>query len=85
MALQEIQHEKYLPRKLKNRDGFIDPSLSMIYMIQGDRGTGKSTTDERIAEENYLSGHTILDLHSASNYESLYWAVNHECKKYWDN
>ena len=85
MALQEIQHEKYLPRKLKNRDGFIDPSLSMIYMIQGDRGTGKSTTDERIAEENYLSGHTVLDLHSASNYESLYWAVNHECKKYWDN
>ncbi len=85
MAVQQIEHEKYIPRRLKNRDGFIDPSLSMIYMIQGDRGEGKSSLDEKIAEENYSSGHTILDIHSASNYESLYWAVNHGCKEYWDN
>ncbi len=46
-------------------------------------GSGKSSLDEVIAEENFKQGHTILDLHSAGNYESLYWVMNKNCEGFW--
>ena len=59
--------------------------MSMIYQVVGNRGSGKSSVDELIGEENYLAGHTVVDLHSASNYESLYWCINKNCGEYWKN
>ena len=56
----------------------------MIYYVVGNRGSGKSSVDELIGEENYLAGHTVVDLHSASNYESLYWCINKNCGGYWE-
>lgn len=78
------QYNKSLQKKSENPDRFIIPEKAMIYYQLGNRGSGKSTVDEVIAEENFLGGHTVIDLHSAPNYESLYWAVNHNCKKYWE-
>lgn len=52
--------------------------------MQGNRGSGKSSLDELIAEEHFKMGHTILDLHSAGNYESLYWCIKHNCKEFWE-
>lgn len=45
--------------------------------------SGKSSFDEVIAEEHFKAGHTILDLHSAGNYESLYWCITHNCESFW--
>jgi len=81
---QVIDYTKYLRKKQKNPNGFIDPSKSRTYMIFGNKGSGKSSTDELIAQKNYEEGHTIMDIHSASNYESLFWAICHDCKKQWD-
>jgi len=81
---QEYQHLRAILRKKKNPDAFIDPSIASITFVQGNRGSGKSSVDELIAEEHFKSGHTVLDLHSAGNYESLYWCIKHDCKEFWD-
>lgn len=46
--------------------------------------SGKSSLDEYIAMENFEAGHTVLDILSADNYESLFYFVNLNCKKYWE-
>ena len=81
----QIAYQARHKRKVKkNPEAFIEPNKSRVYMIQGNRGSGKSALDEFIAEMNYKMGHTILDVHSASNYESLFWCMNLGCKKYYD-
>ncbi len=85
MLQQKVDYSKYIPRKLKNQDGFIDPSKSRTYFVFGNRGSGKSSVDEVIAEIDYDNGHVIMDIHSASNYESLYWCMCLDCKKQWDS
>jgi hypothetical protein len=80
-----VDYQARHKRKVKkNPEAFIEPDKSRVYMCQGNRGSGKSSLDEFIAEMNYKMGHTILDLHSASNYESLFWCINLNCKKYYD-
>ncbi len=81
---QEYQHLRNIKRRSKNPDAFIDPYIASITFVQGNRGSGKSTVDELIAEEHFKMGHTVLDLHSAGNYESLYWCIKHDCKEFWD-
>jgi len=81
---QEYQHLRNIKRKSKNPDAFIDPYIASITFCQGNRGSGKSTVDELIAEEHFKMGHTVIDLHSAGNYESLYWCIKHDCRKFWD-
>ena len=76
-------HLRNIDRKPKNPDAFINPFQSCIYFSQGNRNSGKSSFDEVIAEEHYRAGHTILDLHSAGNYESLYWCISHNCQDFW--
>lgn len=62
-----------------------NPSQEIIsYSGLRTHNSGKSSLDEVIAEENYKAGHTIVDLHSAGNYESLYWVICKECKKFWE-
>lgn len=81
---QEYQHLRAIKRRSKNPDAFIDPFIASITFVQGNRGSGKSTVDELIAEEHFKMGHTVIDLHSAGNYESLYWCIKHDCKNFWD-
>lgn len=80
----EFVHLRQIEQTPKNPNAFINPFKAFIYFIMGNRGSGKSSLDEVIAEENFKAGHTILDLHSAGNYESLYWAINKNCKKFWE-
>lgn len=80
----EFVHLRQIEQKPKNPNAFINPFKAFIYFIMGNRGSGKSSLDEVIAEENFKAGHTILDLHSAGNYESLYWVITKKCKEYWD-
>jgi len=81
---EEFVHQRQVEQKPKNPNAFINPFKAFIYFIMGNRGSGKSSLDEVIAEENFRAGHTVLDLHSAGNYESLYWVINKNCKKYWE-
>jgi hypothetical protein len=80
----EFVHLRQIEQTPKNPNAFINPFKAFIYFIMGNRGSGKSSLDEVIAEENFKAGHTILDLHSAGNYESLYWVINKNCKKFWE-
>ncbi len=80
----EFVHLRQIEQSPKNPNAFINPFKAFIYFIMGNRGSGKSSLDEVIAEENFKAGHTILDLHSAGNYESLYWVINKDCKKFWE-
>ena len=80
----EFVHLRQIEQRAKNPNAFINPFKAYIYFVMGNRGSGKSSLDEVIAEENFKAGHTVLDLHSAGNYESLYWMVNKDCKKYWE-
>jgi len=80
----EFVHLRQVEQKPKNPNAFINPFKAFIYFIMGNRGSGKSSLDEVIAEENFKAGHTVLDLHSAGNYESLYWVITKKCKEYWD-
>ena len=80
----EFVHLRQIEQTPKNPNAFINPYKAFIYFIMGNRGSGKSSLDEVIAEENFKAGHTILDLHSAGNYESLYWAINKNCKRFWE-
>ena len=81
---QEYQHLRGIKRKSKNPNAFIDPFVASITFVQGNRGSGKSSVDELIAEQHFKMGHTVMDLHSAGNYESLYWCIKHDCKVFWD-
>lgn len=80
----EFIHLRQVEQKSKNPNAFIDPFKALIYFVMGNRGSGKSSLDEMIAEENFKAGHTVLDLHSAGNYESLYWVINKGCRSYWE-
>ena len=93
MALEELGgndpekdfiHMRGVDRSPKDPNAFINPFKAYIYFIMGNRGSGKSSLDEMIAEENFKAGHTVVDLHSAGNYESLYWVICKDCKKFWD-
>lgn len=80
----EFVHLRQIEQAPKNPNAFINPFKAFIYFIMGNRGSGKSSLDEVIAEENFRAGHTVLDLHSAGNYESVYWVINKKCREYWD-
>ena len=82
--MDDFIHLRQIEQKAKNPNAFINPFKAFIYFIMGNRGSGKSSLDEVIAEENFKAGHTILDLHSAGNYESLYWVINKKCKEFWE-
>jgi len=82
--MQIAYQARHRRRIKKNPEAFIEPNKSRVYMCQGNRGSGKSSLDEFIAEMNYKMGHTVLDIHSASNYESLFWCMNLGCRKYYD-
>src|SRR3990172_2457234 len=82
--MDDFIHLRQIEQKAKNPNAFINPFKAFIYFIMGNRGSGKSSLDEVIAEENFKAGHTVLDLHSAGNYESLYWVINKKCKEFWE-
>ncbi|KKQ99330.1 MAG: hypothetical protein UT24_C0024G0005 [Candidatus Woesebacteria bacterium GW2011_GWB1_39_12] len=68
----------------KKRPKYITPEMTSVIFTQGNKGSGKSSLDEFIAMENFEAGHTVVDLLSADNYESLFYMINLNCKKYWE-
>ena len=48
-----------------NNNVILDPNKAQVILIQGARGSGKSTCDEKFGELLYNEGHTVLDLLSA--------------------
>ena len=70
---------------IKNNNVILNPNKAQVMLIQGARGSGKSTTDEKFGELLYNEGHTIIDLLSAPNLENCYWAVCKNCKQEWQD
>ena len=68
-----------------NNNVILNPNKAQVILIQGARGSGKSTTDEKFGELLYNEGHTVLDILSAPNLENCYWAVCKDCKKEWES
>lgn len=68
-----------------NNNVILNPNKAQVILIQGARGSGKSTTDEKFGELLYNEGHTVLDILSAPNLENCYWAVCKNCKKEWES
>jgi len=48
------------------------------------RGAGKGVAVDRTAEELYKQGINIWHIWGARSFENLYWAVNKDCKKHYD-
>jgi len=66
-----------------NNNVILDPNKAQVILIQGARGSGKSTCDEKFGELLYNEGHTVLDLLSAPNLENCYWSICKNCKDVW--
>lgn len=69
----------------KSKDTYIDPFRTTVTFIQGGKGEGKSSFNEFFATVNYEAGHTVIDVLSAENYESCFYHICLDCKKYWDD
>lgn len=63
---------------------WISPNRQQIIMTQGQRGSGKSSLNEFVAEELYNDGWTVLDLWASDNLENAFWCVNLNCKEKYD-
>ncbi len=60
---------------------WISPNRQQVIMTQGQRGSGKSSLNEFVAEELYKNGWTVLDLWASDNLENCFWCINLNCKK----
>ncbi len=86
MQSQKYQHEyerDIIPQTQK-AGKYIHPFRSTVTYIQGNKGSGKSATEEYISIVNYNRGHTNLDILGADNYENLFYAICLNCKAYWE-
>lgn len=64
-------------------DIVVDENRQQFIAVLGMRGEGKSYDLDTIAEEAFLKGYTILDLHGADNLENAYYifpSEDPECK-----
>lgn len=71
---------KNLPYYEKQHNYIIPSHEQFVTITVGQRGQGKSATQERLLEELFKEGWTCFDAWSAG-FESMFYCVNLDCKK----
>ena len=60
---------------------WLDFEEPQVILVQGMRGSGKSVTSEYLGEKFYNKGFNVWHLWAARSFENLYWVINKNCKK----